>query len=335
MRKLLARGFTLVEMLVVIAIIGILIGMLLPAVQAARESGRRLQCINNLKQMSLAILGHENALKHFPTGGWGRMWVGDPDLGTSDKQPGGWIYNILPFLEQGILHNLGAGMKDPDKYDAAAKMIAVPMSEFICPTRRPVELCPYHPGLDPKTYNASWTSTAARTDYAINRGVFSAEADAGDGPKLYDDPTYKWPDPTLINGICFVRSMIKATDISDGLSNTYLVGEKYINAQEYASGQDPGDNASLCQGDCFDIARNVAVIVYKDGKPQTEYEPPLKDMRTYIDNYCFGSAHPSTWQASLCDGSVHVVSYDIDTEVHYLLGVRNDGQLVDKSKLTE
>ena len=89
--------------------------------------------------------------------------------------------------------------------------------------------------------------------------------------KLYDDPTYKWPDPTLINGISFVRSMIRITDISDGMSNTYLVGEKYINAQEYASGQDPGDNASLCQGDSIDIARNVAIIEYKDGKPQTRF----------------------------------------------------------------
>ena len=68
MNRLRYRGFTLVELLVVIAIIGILIGMLLPAVQAARESGRRLQCVNNLKQISLAMLSHENATKHFPTG---------------------------------------------------------------------------------------------------------------------------------------------------------------------------------------------------------------------------------------------------------------------------
>src|SRR3974390_3177020 len=73
MTRLRTRGFTLVEMLVVVAIIGILIGLLLPAIQAARESGRRLQCINNLKQISLAMLNHENSVKRFPTGGWGRM----------------------------------------------------------------------------------------------------------------------------------------------------------------------------------------------------------------------------------------------------------------------
>ncbi len=159
--------------------------------------------------------------------------------------------------------------------------------------------------------------------------------DAGDGPKSYDDTTYTWPDTTQITGISFVRSMIRATDISDGLSNTYLVGEKYINSQEYASGLDPGDNASLCQGDCYDIARYTGITYYKDGKLQTDYAPPLKDMRTYTDNFCFGSAHPLTWQASLCDGSVHIISYDIDPELHCLLGNRCDGQLVDKSKLTE
>ena len=136
MNRLRRRGFTLVEMLVVVAIIGILIGLLLPAIQAARESGRRLQCINNLKQISLAMLNHENATKHFPTGGWGRMWVGDPDLGNNDRQPGGWIYNTLPYLEQGILHNMGTGMSGNDKLDALAKMMAVPLTEFTCPTRR-------------------------------------------------------------------------------------------------------------------------------------------------------------------------------------------------------
>ena len=323
-------------MLVVIAIIGVLIGLLLPAIQAARESGRRLQCINNLKQISLAMLNHESATKRFPTGGWGRMWIGDPDLGNNEKQTGGWIYNTLPFMEQDILHNTGTGLTGTPKLDAAAKMIAVSIPELICPTRRAPELLPYHPTLSPQTYNASPAKSAARTDYAASRGVFSADVDAGDGPQVYDDPKYKWVDPTLINGVCFVRSAIRVADITDGLSNTYLLGEKYINSQDYSSGEDPGDNASLCQGDSFDIGRSVAYIEYKDGKPQPpEYVPPIKDMRTYTDQLSFGSAHPATWQASLCDGSVHSISYDIDQETHYRLGVRNDGELVDKSKMAE
>ena len=100
-------GFTLVELLVVITIIGILVGMLLPAVNSARESGRNLQCKNNLTQLGKACLAHEEAQGIFPTGGWGWFWVGDPDCGYGDQQPGGWIYNILPHTEMNNLHDLG------------------------------------------------------------------------------------------------------------------------------------------------------------------------------------------------------------------------------------
>src|SRR5690349_6670512 len=110
MRRLfLRRGFTLVELLVVIAIIGILVGLLLPAVQSARESARRLQCNNNLKQMGIGAQNHATSIGHYPAGGWGWYWIGDPDMGTNWRQPGGWIYNLLPYIEQQNLHDLQSG----------------------------------------------------------------------------------------------------------------------------------------------------------------------------------------------------------------------------------
>jgi prepilin-type N-terminal cleavage/methylation domain-containing protein len=335
MRILRRKGFTIVELLVVIAIIGILISLLLPAVQAAREAARRLECINHLKQISLAIMNHENSTKRFPTGGWGWKWVGDPDRGSGQNQPGGWAYNILPFMEQGVLHNMGAGQKGTTKYNAAAEMIGLPLPEFICPTRRAAVLYPYHPNITPQTFNATSTSSAARTDYAINRGDFFV--DRIEGPVSYDDTSYKWPDTTQITGISFIRSVVKVTDITDGLSNTYLVGEKYLNSQEYTSGKELGDDSSICQGDDYDNARYVghAHFIMQDGKPVIEDLPvlPVKDMRTYSDDFCFGSAHPSTWQMSFCDGSVHSITYDINAELHRRLGNRSDGELVDKSGL--
>lgn len=137
MRYRIARkAFTLVELLVVIAIIGVLVGLLLPAVQAAREAARRNQCTNNLKQLSLATLNHVDTHEHFPTGGWGWEWVGDPDRGYGKKQTGGWIYNILPYFEQGILRTVGSD-GDPDTVTAAQKqqvseVIRSPIQHLYC-----------------------------------------------------------------------------------------------------------------------------------------------------------------------------------------------------------
>ena len=91
-----------------IAIIGILVGLLLPAVQAARESARRIQCANyKLRQLAISFHNHEGAHKHLPSGGWGWPWLGYPEYGYGEDQPGGWMYNILPFMEEGILHDRG------------------------------------------------------------------------------------------------------------------------------------------------------------------------------------------------------------------------------------
>ena len=102
------RGaFTLVELLVVITIIGILIGLLLPAVQNARERGRQAQCTNNLRQLTLGATQHETAHGYYPTGGWTSSWSGNPNFGTGQSQPGGWTYNILPHIEHQAEHDLG------------------------------------------------------------------------------------------------------------------------------------------------------------------------------------------------------------------------------------
>src|SRR5262249_19974442 len=125
------QGFTLVELLVVIAIIGVLVSLLLPAIQAARDAARRTQCTDNVKNIALAGRNHVEAMGHFPTGGWGYRWVGDPDQGYGEDQPGGFLYNILPFIEQRALHDLGTGMgygsPTNDKGKLALQMIQTPI----------------------------------------------------------------------------------------------------------------------------------------------------------------------------------------------------------------
>ena len=101
-----AAGFTIVELLVVIAIIGTLAGLLLPAVQAARESGRRASCKNNVSQVAKAMIQFETSMGAFPSGGWGNLWLPSPHRGGELKQTGGWAFGILPFLEQQPLRDL-------------------------------------------------------------------------------------------------------------------------------------------------------------------------------------------------------------------------------------
>ena len=128
-----STAFTLVELLVVITIIGILIALLLPAVQAAREAARQVQCRNNLKQIALACLNHEQIQGFLPTGGWGTLWDGDPDRGFSVSQMGRWIYNILPYLEQPAIHDLGAGQDFNTKKTTFVQREATPLAHVLLP----------------------------------------------------------------------------------------------------------------------------------------------------------------------------------------------------------
>jgi prepilin-type N-terminal cleavage/methylation domain-containing protein len=151
------RGFTLVELLVVITIIGILIGLLLPAVQSARESGRRTQCANNLRQLTSAAKQHETAHGYYPTGGWTGSWSGDPNFGTGKGQPGGWTYNILPHIERQSVHDMGLTSNGSAAPAATLGQAAqTTISEYCCPSRRLAVLYP----IAGTTCNSSGITTA-------------------------------------------------------------------------------------------------------------------------------------------------------------------------------
>ena len=129
------QAFTLVELLVVIAIIGILVALLLPAVQAAREAARRVQCTNQVKQIALAWHLHHDVHKFFPSAGWGYKYMGDPDRGFGESQTGSWAYSCLPFMEEQAVHRLGAGITDlNDKKAALTVLSSTPIAGFYCPT---------------------------------------------------------------------------------------------------------------------------------------------------------------------------------------------------------
>lgn len=320
-----SRAFTLVELLVVIAIIGILVALLLPAVQAAREAARRAQCQDHLKQIALACLNHEHSYGILPSGGWGWHWSGDPDRGFGRRQPGGWPFSLLPYLEQKTVYDLAHGVTDPVQRDEAlARTLSTPLSVFICPTRRRVIAYPYD---GRAIYNFADQSkvpkTVARTDYAGNGGSHSGSSPEGPAT-LPEGDSFNWPN---YDGVFCQGSQIALGDIRDGTTNTYLVGERYLCQDNYDTGKDSADDQYLyvgCDQDtvrwtCYDPANNRNYA-------------PLQDRSGYSSSLVFGSAHPGAWNVSLCDGSVRAVSYTIDAIVHRDLGNRKDRNPIDASK---
>jgi prepilin-type processing-associated H-X9-DG protein len=306
-----------VELLVVIAIIGILVALLLPAIQSAREAARRTQCTNNLRQIALAMLNHSDVYRRFPSGGWGPRWVGDPDRGTDGSQPGGWIYNVLAFMEESALRSLGKGANEAAKRAAVAKVVSTPVPTFNCPSRRPAIAYPFD--LDPQAQalNADTADTAGRTDYAANGGHNWPGFCCG---------TLNWPDSYATadnpafwryvyrSGIIFQHSEVKLAQVTDGTSSTYLVGEKSLNPDHYDTGYDIGDNENMYQGDDIDSIRGATRIF-----------APRQDQPGQTSTYGFGSAHPSVLNFVFCDGSVHPISYTIHADIHVRLGNRDDG----------
>src|SRR5262245_19811236 len=300
-------GFTLIELLVVIAIIAILIGLLVPAVQKVREAAARTQCMNNLKQMGLALHNNHDVFKKFPSGGWGWTWVGVPSRGTGPEQPGGWLFNVLPFVEQDNLHKEGYTSTSPQLEIDMKELLATPLAIFNCPKRRNGGPYPnaggfaYHIGDKDGNTFVIVPSVLARTDYGGNSGSQQANEWTG-GPNSLadgDSPTFGWPNPNNYNGIFYVRSQINIPSITRGTSNCFLVGEKYLNASRYRTGTDPGDNEAMYVGFDNDVNR-------------TTFFPPMPDQPGVQDTRRFGSAHDGGLNMLMGDGSVQFFAYGID-----------------------
>ena len=324
------RAFTLVELLVVIAIIATLIGLLLPAVQSAREAGRRTQCSNNVRQQALACLLHVDKRNFLPSGGWGWSWAGDPDRGFGRDQPGSWGFSILPFAENELLFELASdGQADvitANQMRQAAVACSTPLSFFICPSRRPVRVypTPVYASNSTPLFNA----TAPRRNqptYETNRSDYKANAGSlrvwwGTGPNGLAEALKDqgFSDMTGSNGLVFQRSEVRLAKIQDGTSKTYLVGEKYLNPDSYATGLDPSDDHSLFVGDDYD----------PHGWTEIGSCPVSQDTPGLQLSWSFGSAHAGIFIMAMADGSTRSVSQSIDPTVHRDLGYRADGRSV-------
>jgi prepilin-type processing-associated H-X9-DG protein len=279
-----------------------------------------MQCNNNLKQLGLAAMNHESANGFLPSGGWGYIWAGDPDCGFAEKQPGGFIYNALPYMELQSLRDMQAGLSTsttPVRRAAARTMCQTPITACTCPSRRAAtDVIPYKifaTGLvmvnvaEPKS--GGWY----HADYAANGGDYRVQWDTG--PSNWGDTArfLTSAQQATITGVCYQRSRIRFADIADGTSSTYLVGEKCVSPDKYRDGTDIGDDGPALSSDDLDLCRWAS-----------PYYPPYQDRTDVNTYYSFGSAHAGGFNMAMCDGSVHSISYEINTTTHSYLANRKD-----------
>ncbi len=357
------QGFTLVELLVVIAIIGILVALLLPAIQAARESARRTQCQNQLKQIGLALHNHVDARKVFPSGGYEY----NPDIAKNvvngkpfgpEKQGLSWAYQILPYLEESSIHGLTTNV--------ALQAAVIPM--YVCPSRRTASMaqataanvqnqwifladyaaaqpctfrCP--PGATgcanptPKyTPVSPFTRASLTSNWMSFWGGPDPNRPAARDNMVFDGVIVRtaW-HPTMKRFLSRLPHPISFAKITDGTSSTFLIGEKFVRSYLYSGGS-WSDDKGWADGWDLDVLRSTCFPPFQDNDPFTYTFTPLNAQNVDIfgfnaDVYYFGSAHTSGFNGIFADGSVHLINFDIDVTLFNALGTRAGEEVIDKS----
>jgi prepilin-type N-terminal cleavage/methylation domain-containing protein/prepilin-type processing-associated H-X9-DG protein len=297
------RAFTLIELLVVIAIIGVLVSLLLPAVQAAREAARRAQCINNLSQLALATLNYHAAHEVLPPGSV------DPNSPIVEKPSGyhfGWMAQILPYVEQKAVYH-AFNFKEGLYVASNTTSRFTNISTFLCPSS-PSRVTPGRPAL---------------SSYA---GCYhDAEA-----PIAKDN-----------HGLLFLNSAIRLEEIDDGPSHTILIGEKFLTPDlGWASGtsaslRNTGTVPNNVRPPRFG---GGAFPEYSEDEPVDDMtdpiteEPPLGGPPPAPPVGGFSSYHAGGVNVALADGAVRFLKNSIDSRVMRLLGSRADGEIIDSEQ---
>jgi prepilin-type N-terminal cleavage/methylation domain-containing protein/prepilin-type processing-associated H-X9-DG protein len=319
-------AFTLVELLVVIAIIGILIGLLLPAINAAREAGRRIQCRNNLKQVGLALHGYHGAYQQFPPAYRSQVGSGGP---SNDKGPGwGWAALILPFMEENSLFGRIHFDKDiTDPANTAARLTIV--RTCLCPSDNGASTFNVDKlGDSSANYGTPLTDASGNPLQVAHSnfvGVFGA-------PEITPDPGFLLSDPrrsTAHRGMFCRNSAVQFRDVTDGTSHTLFVGER-SSTLAYATwaGAVTGGQVPPKQPDTYSYGPEGAPVLLlghtgdaTDVPPHTPNSPV-----NHVDD--FWSQHPQGVNFLFVDGSVHIIANTIDPQLWWALGTRAGGESV-------
>ena len=300
------RGFTLIELLVVIAIIAVLISLLLPAVQSAREAARRIQCVNNLKQMGLAIHNYNNSYERFPMGAVGRSpLTGQPPAGVAYRRP--FCIAIYPYLEQTSIYNSynnNVGFNLPE--NATARLAKI--NAWQCPSDVTY------------LFNEGGNSLTTVMDYKGSYGVnWGANEFFNQGPGR--SPFW----------ISYGASI---AEISDGTSNTLAMMEMLQVPQP--NGVSPVDRRARIWNDepgCYQlstrIAPNSSLPDIGQCRNAIELQAPCTNVAdTLVYSLGSRSRHPGGVNTLLCDGSVRFVKNTVNLSSWQALGTMRGGELI-------
>lgn len=328
-------GFTLLELLVVIGIIGILASLLLPAVQSAREAARSVDCINRVRQLALATHLHHDALGYFPPA----RYEARPDANPSDKcglETPTWLARVMPYIEQSSLGEQWDFSKPWHQHAEAVRTVVPDI--FLCPSRRAgtrplgsrslrttvlggAGRLPCGCPIPPRPTDVSLDVLGALCDYAGNHGDLTPGA-TGESTDFYfggnGSGVIISVRPTCQNGKATAPAdRIKMASVTDGTSNTFLFGEKFVPLNRL--GEFPEDSPAY-DGDHLPASCRLA-------GPGLRLANGPSDV--LADSFSFGSWHPAGVHFALVDGSVRVFSPETDTKVLGSLANRGDARVVE------
>lgn len=303
------KGFTLVELLVVIAIIGILAGLLLPAVQQAREAARRMTCANNVRQLSLAILNYESGYRVLPPG-----WDTHGTL---------WTAAILPQIEQGDLYSTLIFDETRGNWDVTTSPNYRALQQVI-PTFR----CPSGIELSPRDYNG--IARRVPCSYKCNTGN-DATADNHSDRFIVGTKSFETVE---LNGVMYGCSKTKLASISDGLANTVLIGEARTNPAFSKDGNATDFWAiGAPQVDPCDCKGGTAGAEFSEAGGSFHPEVNIQRLRPSVSGHymvvAFGSHHIGGVTMGKADGSTTFVSETVDIKVSRAVGSRGGREQVD------
>lgn len=286
------RGFTLVELLVVMAIIAVLMALMLPAVQAAREAARRAQCQNNLHQVALAVEGFHAARSRYPPGRFGGRYGGGPD-----SRAWSWIAEILPYVEQNDLYQRGGV---PKKTLRESGILDAPIAVLLCPS-------------DGSSRSGPRTDAGNLEGIAVGQTSYKGVSGANwgvDAGKPFDTLWTNRGTNGSYDGLSQGDGLLWRSDadytsskdrVRDGLSNTFMVGE------------DLPERNAWCSWPYANNAYGTCAI-----PPNSTWDDPT----WWPNTWSFRSNHPGGLQFAFGDGSIRFIRQDVALDVYRALATR-------------